>query len=642
MLKPIRKLFVILLLILPIGFQAWGSQYFNPALILEAPNSGGVSIAVIDSGLDANKGNLPKSQIITGVSLIQGNVSTDNLGHGSVVAAIIADPNVGGNSKIKVMPIKVFNDDESASSDSIAEAIDYASKKNMKVISISLGGPENSPTLTGSVQAAISKGSIVVASSGNEGNDVPLYPASILGVVSVGGIGKDFKPWSLSNRSSNLTFVAMSQGIDYYGADTDGTSFAAPEVSRILAQLIFNNPKSTSAQILTAARNSALDLDTPGKDDRTGYGLIDFQGADLILKGNNPTKTTLAESYENLNGKLIVKSILRTSNGQPAPNVTIKHYAYLQNYRKNVFLGSSITDSTGNSTFQVNVFGNGTLWSRSIAQPAFLASASQPLDFTGLAGLMTFKAGTDRIVVTNSVGEPVVGYELPLWLARSNNWVSFDQEITDYNGEVMLSRNIVSDMVSFGATPDQSLNIKKFKSSVIVKPILYTIAKSPFVLIKVTDKSANPVTGLIIKNAGREYITDNQGQIKIEGKSVNISYADPVSQATKTLKFAPYYKPVTNNSGQWGIKVSYPSRAINGKAVIGASISNSDGTSSVMSVELQVLNNGVWRTVSTLKSSAQGNVNFSRILNAPVETFRVSARTPSGILITNSFDIPRA
>lgn len=557
------------------------------------------------------------------------------------MAAIISDPNVGGNSKIKVMPIKVFNDDQSASSDSIAEAIEYASKKKIKVISISLGGPENSPTLTSSVQNAISRGSIVIASSGNEGSSTPLYPASILGVVSVGGLGKDFKPWSLSNRSSNINFVAMSQGIDYYGADTDGTSFAAPEVSRIFAQLIASNTKSSAAQVLTAARNSALDLDAPGKDDRTGYGLIDFQGADYILKGFNPSKTTLTQSFESTNGKLTIKSILRSSNGQGVANTTIKHYAYLQSYRKNVYLGSSVTDSTGTSLYQVNVFGNGTLWSRSIASQTSLASASQPLDFTGLSGLMTFKTEPGKITVNSSAGEPVVGYELPLWVAKGNNWVIFDREITNQRGEVVINKNIATEQISFGEAPQDGITISKFNSEVKLKPILYTISKTPLILVKATDRYGAPVSGLILKTTNREYITDNQGQVRIEGKSVSLTYSDPVSGGTKSLKFAPYYKPVTNNSGQWGIKVSYSSRAVNGRAQIGAVITNSEGGSAVMNVELQVLNSGSWRTVSTLKSNASGSVNFSRILNSPVETFRVSAYTPSGVLITNSFDIPR-
>lgn len=608
--------------------------------VVTTPNLTGVTVAVIDTGLDSNKQNISKSQLLKGYSFVPSAVTLDTLGHGSVVSSIIADPRAGGSSKIKILPLKVYNNDVSTSADTTARAIDYAVKNKVKVISVSLGGPDNSQTLTNSVYNAQAKGSIIVASSGNEGSSAPLYPASISGVVSVGGIGRDYKYWSLSNRSPNLMFVAPSDALNFYGNLIDGTSFAAPQVAKVLAMLVANYPKKSTLEILNAAKTSALDLDAPGRDDRSGYGLIDYSGASLILSGKMPSKGTLTQSVENINGKTSIRSLTRTATGQPIGGVTLNHYAYLQTYQQNIFLGSSVTDAVGSAQFDVNIFGNGTLWSRTSANDSLLAMASNPLDFSGMSGLVNYENSGKTILVTNSNKEPVVGYGLPVWEAVESNWLSFDTILSNSRGEVKLDSAQTSYMLSYGTIPKIEIPVTQYTGGVKFKAILCSLGTRPNISLLVTTLAGKPLAGFQINANGRTFLTNSDGYLLTDGSKLNFTYIDPSSKALKTFNFAPKYPTLTHNTNAWDINVSYSTKAVNGKANIQAKVNNPGGSLPAMKVDLEMLVNGSWvTTIST--TSSKGIANFSRSISGAGTTFRVTAHTPDGLLTTNSFTINR-
>lgn len=70
--------------------------------------------------------------------------------------------------------------------------------------------------------------------------------------------------------------VVSGQDYSYY----NGTSMATPHVAGVAALVWANAPECSADQIRTALAGSALDLETDGRDDYTGYGLV--QAADAI------------------------------------------------------------------------------------------------------------------------------------------------------------------------------------------------------------------------------------------------------------------------------------------------------------------------------------------------------------------------
>lgn len=54
----------------------------------------------------------------------------------------------------------------------------------------------------------------------------------------------------------------------------DGTSMATPHVAGVAALVWSNHPECNNLEIRDALRRNALDLETSGRDDLTGYGLV--------------------------------------------------------------------------------------------------------------------------------------------------------------------------------------------------------------------------------------------------------------------------------------------------------------------------------------------------------------------------------
>ena len=91
------------------------------------------------------------------------------------------------NNIVDIIPIRVFSEDGAYDSD-IVTAIEYAVKKNVKVINLSLGGEDDDSVLDDAIDSAYSSGVTVVCAAGNIddeiGNAVE-YPAASDHTISV-------------------------------------------------------------------------------------------------------------------------------------------------------------------------------------------------------------------------------------------------------------------------------------------------------------------------------------------------------------------------------------------------------------------------------------------------------------------------
>src|SRR5262249_24037430 len=69
-----------------------------------------------------------------------------------------------------------------------------------------------------------------------------------------------------------------------------GTSAAAPHSAAVAALLLSKNPTLSPAQVQSILTSTAVDIETPGSDNRAGYGRIDALAA--INAVSVPTTTT--------------------------------------------------------------------------------------------------------------------------------------------------------------------------------------------------------------------------------------------------------------------------------------------------------------------------------------------------------------
>ena len=175
------------------------------------------------------------------------------------------------------------------------------------MINISIAGDRLRRTEYLAVAHARSKGAIVVAAAGNDGDDIGnISPGGLPGVITVAATGVDdmrtvFSNWGggvdiaapgvdiLSIRARQTDLLKFERddyvaGTAFVGAEKQyyrltGTSFAAPFVSGVASLILSMQPELTDMQVTRMLMHSARDIGTPGWDQYSGYGLLDARAA---------------------------------------------------------------------------------------------------------------------------------------------------------------------------------------------------------------------------------------------------------------------------------------------------------------------------------------------------------------------------
>jgi len=181
-----------------------------PGLWAEGARGQGIVIGEIDTGVNASLPELAGNvQPGTDFGSFGGDGrtdrDTDDFGHGTAMASLMVahdgeDNILGIAPDARILPIAVpitgtTDDAGDNASDLLLQAIRWAADHGAKIISMSLGAPRDPGTSRScpaqeqsTIDYALSKGAIVVASGGNSGDaGSPVEEPSVcLGVVSVG------------------------------------------------------------------------------------------------------------------------------------------------------------------------------------------------------------------------------------------------------------------------------------------------------------------------------------------------------------------------------------------------------------------------------------------------------------------------
>ena len=240
----------------------------------------GMVVAVIDSGVDVDHIYL-QNRIVQAHNIAEHSSDVyDEIGHGTKVAGVIVNCTP---ETVKIMPIKVVDENGKYSPDTIAQAIDFAVDHGAKVINISLNAavePGNS-AVTEAVAEAVRHGCIVVAAAGNGIDDVLNYtPSNAKGAIVVTAINRN-NVFTNSNYGSTVVVAAPGTEVfttvpnNSYGVG-NGTSMSAPYVSAAVAMICMDIPGITPAEIRNLLLDYSTDLGEPGWDQWYGGGLLDL------------------------------------------------------------------------------------------------------------------------------------------------------------------------------------------------------------------------------------------------------------------------------------------------------------------------------------------------------------------------------
>lgn len=253
--------------------------------------SSDVTVAIIDTGIDTDHpeftGRLSPLSYNAANDLVGLSYVEDDQGHGTMVAGVIgANKNnsigiAGVTSNVILMVIKANDDNVETFKDSdIIRGIYYAVDNGADIINLSLGSTYANPLTLNAINYAKDHNVLVVASSGNDGAETKIYPASFEPVISVGSIDSTSTISDFSNYNASLDIVAPGDAI--YTTDlqagytiASGTSFSAPYVAGIAALYKSVYPNATQPQMKLALESTAKDLGTVGVDKFYGYGLVD-------------------------------------------------------------------------------------------------------------------------------------------------------------------------------------------------------------------------------------------------------------------------------------------------------------------------------------------------------------------------------
>jgi thermitase len=250
----------------------------------------GVRVAVLDTGVDISHPALAGHlDVGSGWDFI-GNDGTPQddkspsgsnnaYGHGTAVSSIILQ--IAPNAII--MPYRVLAASGEGKTSGIIKAVNEAVIHKAKVINMSLGMTTPSIALDKAIASAIRSGAMVVASSGNSGDDGITFPARNSlnmqadltlggGLLSVGSVSSDDKKSSFSTFGPGIDVVAPGEKVvsAFPGglrATATGTSFAAPQVSGAVALAMSAGRTDVIAlyKSIKLSATAATDLNFTGK-----------------------------------------------------------------------------------------------------------------------------------------------------------------------------------------------------------------------------------------------------------------------------------------------------------------------------------------------------------------------------------------
>ena len=301
-----------------------------------------VRVAIIDSGIDGGHPEFPRSRIWQARSWVGGSPLTDEEGHGTFVAGMIAAA-IDNNEGIAGMAFpaqlviaKIARSDQSIDVRDEAEAIRWAVDVGARVINLSIGGlrdPFNprrdtfSRVEASAINYAVSRGAVLVAAVGNS-DDAPQspwpfasYPAALPHVLGVSALSPTGNVPQFSNRDRIYNDISApgqeiystlpraltatrplcpNQGYSDCGPDefrhAAGTSFAAPQVSAAAAVLLALDPTLQPDQVLNVLERTATDMNASDgckqcplqRDSFSGWGRLDVAKAIGALGGVLP------------------------------------------------------------------------------------------------------------------------------------------------------------------------------------------------------------------------------------------------------------------------------------------------------------------------------------------------------------------
>ena len=248
------------------GQSEWYPALVNAPSAWDRSQGGGVTIAILDSGIDASHPDL-SSKVVGSADFT--DVHDGNGTHGTEVAGVAAAATNNGQGiagigwNANLLSIKVLDSSGSGLTSWVINGIGEAVNRGAKVINLSLAGSDYEQALQNAITNAYNHGVLVVAAAGNNDdggtNVTPKYPAAMDHVLAVAATMQNDTVATFSRRGYWVDLAAPGNALlttqvgGGYGV-ASGTSLASPLVAGaaalIIAQGLETTPDAVASELV--------------------------------------------------------------------------------------------------------------------------------------------------------------------------------------------------------------------------------------------------------------------------------------------------------------------------------------------------------------------------------------------------------
>lgn len=252
-----------------------------------------VRVAVLDSGIDLTHPRL-RGYLGKGINLLKnGEPPSDENGHGTHVAGMIALAAGGWAADLKVPtvvihPVKIFDQTGFGRIVDIVRGLYWCAEQGVDIVNLSFGTDmKTSRALQRAIREVDRAGVLLVGAAGNDGREGNVdFPGRYSEVLAVSACTRTDRLAPFSSVGEGIDMIAPGAGVISLAPGggfvrMSGTSMAAPHVTAAAALLLGMEPHLTPEAVRRRMAGTAEWLPTvPGR--AQGAGLL---RADRCLRG---------------------------------------------------------------------------------------------------------------------------------------------------------------------------------------------------------------------------------------------------------------------------------------------------------------------------------------------------------------------
>jgi len=273
-----------------------------------------IVVAILDSGLNASD-KIFDGRIIEGKNFIDDKDTSDIYGHGTVMSRIVLEnTTTNEDSQVKIMPIKVLNDEGVGTTLSAYKGIKYAIEKKVDVINLSMAGIGHSKLLESAINEAYNNNIPVIVSAGNDNKEITEYtPANIESAFTISSAfstDNDLIKESYSNYGSDTNKIDYATKGHYeYSREinnrevitsVNGTSVSSANVTSFVAllkQKARNDEDDSNDDLTISDIDNSFNESAIKTDNEVFYGKGYLEKDNLVIRlienaNENPTEPT--------------------------------------------------------------------------------------------------------------------------------------------------------------------------------------------------------------------------------------------------------------------------------------------------------------------------------------------------------------